>query len=562
MLLGHPLLWRVGAGLLGGLAMLLAFPPYDVWPAAAVAVALVVLAVRGLRAGTAALVGLGAGLAFFVPLLSWTGIELGPAPWLILAAFQASYVAGLAVGLALVQRLPGWPWWVACLWVAQEALRGRWPFEGFTWGRLAFSQADAPTVGLAAVGGAPLVTFAVALAGGWLAWAALRLSPARRVTPPAIAHPVGAAAGLAAALVALGAGLLVPLPGTGDAPPAGAQVTVAVVQGNVPRLGLDFNAQREQVLRNHVEATLDLAERVAEDEVEPPDLVVWPENASDIDPYRDAGAAALIDEAVRAVGVPVLVGAVVATEDGQGVENTGIVWDPATGPGDTYVKQHPVPFAEYVPLRRLARLVVPEVDTLRPRDMVKGTRTGLLQVGPAQVGDVICFEVAYDGLVGDTVRAGAQVLAVQTNNATFGFTPQTEQQLAMSRLRAVEHGRAVLVAATSGVSAVIGPDGGVRDRAEIFTRDVLVEDVPLVDAHSPATRAGAWPEALLAAAGLAAAALGALAGRRGTTRRAARTDGAAGGVPGGVSGGVPSGVPGAAAASPPSGRADERGVRA
>jgi len=496
VLLGHPLLRRAGLGAAAGLGLLLAFPPYDVWPAAVGGVALLTLAVRGARVGEAAAVGLVAGLAVFVPLLSWTGVELGPAPWLILAAFQAVYVAGLAAGLTLVQRLPGWAWWTACLWVAQEAVRGRWPFEGFTWGRLAFSQADAPTLGLAQLGGAPLVTFVVALAGGWLAWAALQVRDR---------HPWRAAAGVAAAGLAVGLGLVVPGPATpADTP----QATVAVVQGNVPRLGLDFNAQREQVLRNHVTATLELAAQAERGELAAPDLVLWPENSSDIDPYRDADAAGLIHAAARAVGVPILVGAVVATVDGSGVENTGIVWDPVTGPGDTYVKQHPVPFAEYVPLRGLARVVVPEVDELRPRDMVKGTEPGLLQVGPAMVGDVICFEVAYDDVVTDTVRGGAELVAVQTNNATFGFTPQTEQQLAMSRVRAVEHGRAVLVAATSGVSAVVDPDGTVRERAEVFTRAVMVDQVPLLTDLTPATRLGAAPEAALSAIGLLAVVAG------------------------------------------------------
>ncbi|HSK57102.1 MAG TPA: apolipoprotein N-acyltransferase [Jiangellales bacterium] len=499
-MLGHPLLRRAGLGVAAGVALLLAFPPYDVWPAAVAGVALLTVAVRGAGAAEAGAVGLMAGLALFVPLLSWTGIELGPAPWLILTVFQASYVAVLGACLAVVLRLPGWPWWTACLWVAQEAVRGRWPFEGFTWGRLAFSQADAPTLGLAQLGGAPLVTFAVALAGGWLAWAALRLRDRR---------PRRAVAGVAVAGVAAWVGLAVPAAAVpADTPRA----TVALVQGNVPRLGLDFNAQREEVLRNHVTATVELAARVERGEAPAPDLVLWPENSSDIDPYRDADAAALIDTAARAVGVPVLVGAVVATDDGLGVENTGIVWDPATGPGDTYVKQHPVPFAEYVPLRSLARVVVPEVDELRPRDMVSGNETGLLRVGPVLVGDVICFEVAYDGLVTDTVRGGAELIAVQTNNATFGFTPQTEQQLAMSRLRAAEHGRAVLVAATSGVSAVVDPDGSVRERAEVFTREVLVEQVPLLTRFTPATRLGALPETALSAVGILAVLAGLVLG--------------------------------------------------
>jgi apolipoprotein N-acyltransferase len=468
-----------------GLGLTFAFPPYDVWPLAMIAVAGLVLATRGASAVMGAAVGLLFGLGFFVPLLHWSGEGLGPAPWLILAVFEALYFLPLGAAFALVQRLPGWPLWIALVWVADEALRARFPFEGFTWGRLAFSQADAPTLALASLGGAPALSFATALAGGLLAWFAVAVRS--RSLPWAVVAPA-----LAAGVVAIG--LVVPRP-----TPSGETVTVAVIQGNVPRLGFDFAAQREAVMRNHVDATLAVAEQVKAGSADQPALVIWPENASDIDPYRDANAAQLIDRAAQAIGVPILVGAVVATNGGANIENTAIVWDPETGPGDTYVKRHPVPFAEYIPLRELARIVVPEVDLLRPRDMVKGDEVGVLQVGPARVGTVICFEVAYDDVVRDVVRGGGQLIAVLTNNATFGFTPQTEQQLVMSQLRAVEHGRAVLIAATSGVSAVIDTDGAVRQRAEIFTAETFLQPITLSSHTTLATRLGAWPELVAAA---------------------------------------------------------------
>jgi apolipoprotein N-acyltransferase len=295
--------------------------------------------------------------------------------------------------------------------------------------------------------------------------------------------------------------LLLPVPTTGPS------ATVAVVQGNVPRLGLDAFSQRAAVLTNHVTATRELAADVRAGKVARPDLVIWPENASDLDPYTDRQAADLINRAVQDIGVPILVGAVT---DGPGrfVSNRGIVWDPVTGAGVSYVKRHPVPFGEYIPFRSLVRRVTSKVD-LVPRDFARGNAPGVLTVGPVRLGDVICFEVAYDGVVRDVVTGGGRLLVVQTNNATFGRTGETSQQLAMGRLRAVEHGRSVLVAATSGVSAVIAPDGRVQARSQVFTRDVMVQRVTLRDGRTLATRLGTWPELGLALAGLAAVVVGA-----------------------------------------------------
>jgi len=122
--------------------------------------------------------------------------------------------------------------------------------------------------------------------------------------------------------------------------------------------------------------------------------------------------------------------------------------------------------------------------------------------------------VAYDGLPRDVVDGGAQVLVVQTNNATYGHTGQPSQQLAMSRLRAVEHGRSVLVAATSGISAIIAPDGRVVHRSQQFTQEVLGADVPLRTATTLADRVGAAPEWALSLLGLAAVAAGLVRRRR------------------------------------------------
>jgi apolipoprotein N-acyltransferase len=288
--------------------------------------------------------------------------------------------------------------------------------------------------------------------------------------------------------------------------------TVAVVQGNVPRLGLDFNAQREAVLRDHVSETLKLAADADAGRVAKPDLVLWPENASDIDPLQNPDARALIDSAARAVGVPILVGTLADGPTPTTIRNIAYVWDPRTGPGQSYVKRHPVPFAEYVPLRSLARLVSKDVDLVQ-RDFVGGDSPGNLTVGPARIGDVICFEVAYDGLI-DDVAQRSEMIVVQTNNATFGRSNETWQQLAMGRLRAIEHGRPVLVAATSGVSAVIAPDGHLQARSDVFTADVLVRTVSGRQGTTLAGRVGAGPEWVVVAIALAGLVLAAVARRR------------------------------------------------
>jgi apolipoprotein N-acyltransferase len=311
----------------------------------------------------------------------------------------------------------------------------------------------------------------------------------------------------------VGALAWLPLPGP-SLTDGGPTATVAVIQGNVPRAGLDFNAQRRAVLDNHVQRTLELARDVAAGHQPQPDLVLWPENSSDIDPYTNADAAREIDRAARAIDAPILVGAIV-NGPGRFISNTAIVWDPDDGPGDTYVKRHPVPLGEYVPARGFFRFFSSDVD--RVTDQHAGDEVGVLDVGGAAVGDLICFEVVYDGLVGDVVDGGAGMIVVQTNNATFGHTDESAQQLAMSRLRAVEFGRTVAVAATSGISAVVAPDGTIAESSELFTPAVFVEEIAQRTSRTVAQRLGAAPEWALTA--VAAGSLLAVALQRGRSRR-------------------------------------------
>ncbi|MFF9641064.1 apolipoprotein N-acyltransferase [Kitasatospora aureofaciens] len=491
---------RTGLAAVAGLLLALAFPPYDLWPLSLLGVAALSLLTGGRTVRQGAWTGFALGFPFFLMLLSWLRV-VGWDATVGLSVVEALFLTLLGGALALTSRLPGWPLWAAALWVTQEWARDRLPLGGFPWGRLAFANTATPYTPLAALGGAPLVTFAVALSGTLLAWAVLRLRGPVRA-------PRTAALGGLGAVAALLAGYLVPVPTAADG-----TVEVAIVQGNVPNPGMDFLGRPMMVLNNHASATERLAADIQAGKRPRPDVVIWPENSSDLDPFSDPLARQRIDEAVQAVGVPTLVGTLVDGPDAQHVQNEGIVWDPVTGPGASYTKQHPVPFGEYVPFRAQLMKVITRLQRVA-RDFYPGDHNGVMQLGPAKIGDVICFEVAYDEIVRDTVDSGARVLVVQTNNATYARTGQPEQQLAMSRLRAVEHGRAVLISATSGISAVIAPDGTVEQRTAELTPAELSATVPLRDGTTVADRVGALPEWTLAVGGLLACGAAVLVGRR------------------------------------------------
>lgn len=624
-----PVWSRAVASICAGLLIFGSFPPRPWWFLAPLGLALLTLVVRGsgrLRAGFG--YGFLAGLAFFVPLLPWTGIYVGPVPWLALSTVCAVYIGLFGLLARMVGRLPGWPLWVALAWASAEWARSSFPFGGFPWGRLAFGQADGWFLPLASLGGAPFVSFAVALTGAGAAALVLQLRaiyadaqpvaeprptddhvgtvgereavgnsattgestvgadgsavvasvttsrdpmagadgnvaaaerdsvgrsgaepstgavaagradavraadepPTGSLTgraPEPIAGPrraawLGCAAAAATLAVLPLAGLL--LGATLPAPDQGDRViTVAAIQGSVPRLGLDFNAQRRAVLDNHVRRTEELAQAVAAGAAKKPDVVIWPENSSDIDPLRNADAAALITRASERIGAPILVGAVLVNGD-RTTTNSVIVWNGAAGPGERHDKKIIQPFGEYLPMRSFFRLFSEYAD--RAGYFVPGHGDGVVRAAGIDIGVATCYEVAFDRAFEDAMRAGAQLLTVPTNNATFGDSEMTYQQLAMSRVRAVEHGRALVVAATSGVSAIIAADGTVQQESPQFVPAALVAQLPLRSSNTFATSVGPLPERVFVA--LTAAAVLAVLIRQ---RRARRPDVAAKNVP-------------------------------
>ncbi len=467
------------------------------------------------------------GVVFFGLLMTWLNV-VGNDAWIALSIYCGAWVLLTGIGSWCVVRLPGWPVWIAAVWVAQEALRDRYPWDGFPWGRLAFSQAGAPDVGYAAIAGAPGLTFVVAFVGALLAVPFMPKPPLTQPNPAGVSgSPVHvrlvAVVCVVAGVVVWFAGLLIPRPSNGETIGGPATTTVGLIQGSVPRTGLDAFGQDQAVLNNHIEATMNLVTKIRQGTLPQPSFVIWPENATDIDPFSDKNTATLISAAVDALGVPILVGAVTANpENPEQLWNVGVVWSPGTGPGQLYVKRHPVPFGEFLPLRSVLTPLIGRFQRV-PKDFAPGTMSNVLQLGPAaRIGDVICFEVADDVIVRDAVVDGGRAVVVQTNNATYGGTSQLAQQAAIARIRAVEHARTVLVAATSGITMVVDPAGQIIATAPLDQQGDLVQSVALRDSLTIADRIGGWPEWIVLIVALGAIIVGIARRRRITTDRAAR----------------------------------------
>ena len=441
-----------------------------------------------------ALLGLTFGAGFFFT-LQWWMRAVGTDAWLGLSAVETLFMVPLALSWSMIQsRTRWWPWWCALAWVAVETVRSGWPFSGMPWGRLSYAVVDTTWAPVLPWIGFTLLSLCMALSGTGLAALAVlaRQRWRTRTGPTRLGAGVRSAAPGGTAVLL---GVAVPLAGWAFPwqPETTDTMTVAVVQGDVPGRGDALAGVHRLVTQNHVRATVELAGAVESGEVAKPELVLWPENSTAVDPFRDVEVRSGIDTAVQAVGTPVLVGAMV--DGGQSTEllNQGVLYDPVTGAGERYTKWHPVPFGEYIPWRDLVfRSNLGRLDEIG-RDLLRGDRSQPLRVGDVPVAAAICFDVAYDDALGSQIRSGAQLVTVQTSNAMFIFTRQVEQQYAITRLRALESGRSVAVAATNGISGVIGPDGEVLAQAPVRSTTTLVQEVPLVDELTPATRWGLWP---------------------------------------------------------------------
>jgi apolipoprotein N-acyltransferase len=523
----------------GGFLLDVASPDLAWWWAAFPGAVLILAAVWQQRWGIGLAAGAAAGAAFWMPHISWLTLYLGPIPWLGLCAVMILWFAlfgvaaavatrglvrvfgrgrpGLSAGvlpLVLAQSLA-----VAGLWVLRESVQGAWPYGGFAWGRLAHTQAEGPL--LQAVS-----WFGFAGLSGILALAcALPVSAAFARTGDGRARRARSTAVVSAAVVSAAMILLLAL-----VPAAGLErsgtLRIAAVQGN-SKSGIFDDRESGSVLEDHVEATSALLDRL-EDEGDAVDLIVWPENRAEFDlPGSPLGQYRVAKLSERAEA-PIVIGSVLPNDDGS-YTNSSLVWG-ADGPlPGRYDKRYPVPFAEYMPNRDFFHAIVPDLVDLVQLEYAAGTRPAALDIetpgGAVRVGIAICFDIIFDTQAEAMVDGGAELILAQTNNADFGRTDESAQQLAFARLRAVETGRALVNISTVGTSAVVAPDGGDLDRLVPHTAGAMVAEVPLVDGETPALRFGAAIAAgwfLLGGLGLAGGVTGSAWARYGARGGSAR----------------------------------------
>lgn len=472
---------RIGFAVVGGLIASLAFPRHSLWPVIFLSVAMLLESVRNANTKAAFGVGFLGGLFFYLAQIPWIGVYLGPLPWIALSVLEALIFAFGAVAINLVWKrmdhLQFKSWRatltaaaIASIWVAREWFSSTFPYGGFPWARLALSQSESFLGRWVWFAGSPWLSFLIAFISAVGLIAILNQIKRQRDRRAELIS-------VTLALVAIALPFVLPISAAAEA----GTMNVAAVQGNA-KAGLLANGARGSILKNHLDASASLNSGSGLD------LVIWPENAADLSPLVDASSAREISNFVNnQVKVPLIFG--VITARGEEIYNSSVIWKPGLGPTDFYDKKRPVPFGEYVPDRWLWRTFAPDLIDLIPRGYSFGEREGIFEIGdstPKKLGILICFEIAVDDLSRQLVDEGAQVLIAQTNNADFGYSDESLQQLAIAKLRAIETGRSLINISTVGTSAIFLPDGTELDRLPSYTAAVMQERIPLRSSKTPA----------------------------------------------------------------------------
>ena len=413
-----------------------AFEPIGIWYLAVIGLTLYLQKLRS--SSRPMLHSLAFGFILNAIVLYWSGKYVGPIPWLLLSALQSLFYLPVGWVYRRTHRLL----WSALALLAMEEIRSRFPFGGFGWTRIAFSQVDSPALPIVALGGV------IALSAFTLAVALL------------LVHLRGK--NLAAILSLFIIAFLLPAN-----PQGSGEVNLIAIQGNTPEVGLGFNSRAKAVFDLH----RDVTRRVFSDQY---DAIIWPENAIDIDPRIFPEVQDDIAALTGDFSTPIIAGVVQRSTNGP--QNASILFGEDGIRESVYIKRGLTPFGEYIPLRGLAELVSPLAKKVN--DFIPGSKRVTHEVAGVQLGPIICYEIILDDLVRDMAK-NSQALIVQTNSATFAGTAESAQQLAITRIRAVEHSRAILSVSTVGISAFIDNNGRVLSQTGENTQESLAGSLVL-----------------------------------------------------------------------------------
>ncbi|HUF34205.1 MAG TPA: apolipoprotein N-acyltransferase [Acidimicrobiales bacterium] len=461
--------------LLGGASLTAALPPFGWWPLGLLGTGLLAVAVAGRAWRGRLAVGAAAAAGFLGPGLFWM-TEFSAPGFVAAVVIEASILTAgvLAVPAATGRRWPlllGIPGTL----VLVEGLRGIWPFGGVPIATLAQTQVGGPLATTVRVGGPLLLAALVALTGTALA---LALRPEGR----------RAAAGALGVVALVAAG--------GWAAPNGSdtgELRVAMVQGGGERGTLAVETSSTEVFERHLAIT---------EEVGDVDLVVWPEDILKVEgDVTDAEVGRVMGRLARQREATFVVGSAEGVGDRFRVVSTA--WGPDGEPVDRYHKNLRVPFGEYVPFRPLVERLA-DVSPI-PRDALEGEGIGLLVTPAGDLGVAVSFEVFFAHLTRSATTAGAEVILVPTNAASYSTTQMPALQLGATRLRALETGRWIVQAAPTGFSAIVDPDGRVTVASDLGEGVALEGMVATRRGLTPYGRTGDVPWVAFALAAVAAA---------------------------------------------------------
>lgn len=489
-----PTLASLALAVLTGLLIGAGQAPMGVWPATIAGLALFTWLMAERRPRASFGLGFVVGIAMNALTVSWVSV-LGVWVGVALVVFLSLWWGLLGVVVSRLLTLRAWPALVPAAWVAMEFASGKIPFGGFAWTRLAYTTIDQPLAGWLPWVGVAGVAYVVAFVAQ-----ALLLAVASRD------HRFKAVAAALAAFLVGGLANLAPISETSE------HVTLAIVTPNVNRHEHGTPNYARSVTNNALSETVFALAETRTDGTAL-DFVLWPENATDVDPINDATTRGLVELAVGLADVPVFVGAVTDGPRPDTRQTSSIWWDPASGPGAEYHKRDLVPFGEWIPFREFLLPRLPILGQIG-RQSVPGEGPGVLDAPlgshPAlRIATIICFELAYDDTSYDVVRHGGQVIVSQSNTNTYGATFQPHQQLVINRVRAKEMGREIGVSTLNALTGWVDATGRAHDVTGEFEAATRVVTLGLRDNVNLSVRLSPWLSWLALAAtvvGLAATA--------------------------------------------------------